>query len=243
MQKFIFIAAIASLAVLRAAEPAASPGTNTNPGRIQKALYVLKAGGGYNAMFTRPSSSKLQVTVWRKKNGDIRGRFQNDEPAEVLVWNVRVQSRCPGQGTDGQGWETLVDEYPWPKSMDFSQTRGSSFNSSKLAPGQSVEFSISEVTPFPWRLCLIYQVESQPKRQCEAISNELGPTAPWPPRSAAEAYEKIQPGMVRLDVERLLGPPTTPSGTNITWYTYPSASTRKIGILWDQDGIVSKELK
>ena len=77
-------------------------------------------------------------------------RLTNGEPHEILLWNVRVQTRSKAGGTDGLGWDTVQDDYP------MSTTK---WNSAHYPAGSIGEFRVQHPGNTPWRVCVLYSVD------------------------------------------------------------------------------------
>ncbi len=116
-------------------------------------VYSLRAGGdrSFVGLTNAASANRVVLGLLRSSNeeGVVFG-VTNREPHSVLVWNVRVQNRVVGPGTDGFGWETVADDYP------VSTSRSSA---AKLAPGASGELRVVHPGQVPWRVCLLYSID------------------------------------------------------------------------------------
>lgn len=114
--------------------------------------YILKAGG--------PSSVTVVTNPPDENNASIRlrglntqaNRFtfivRNNEPEEILIWNVRVQKKSEGRGTDGFGWDTISDDYP-------ESDRG------PIPSGQFARLTVQPPAASTWRTCVLYAKEQR----------------------------------------------------------------------------------
>lgn len=114
--------------------------------------YTLKAGGpvSYNRLTSPPELNKLRIAL-NKRQDDyslIWFSLTNAEPDEILIWNVRVQVKSPGEslGTDGFGWDTISDDFP-------------GFADAVLKPGQGTKMAIPPPNAPMWRVCILYAKE------------------------------------------------------------------------------------
>jgi hypothetical protein len=109
--------------------------TNVTSGK-----YVLRAGGPRNfvPVTNSPASNRAIISVIRNEGGKVVLLLTNGEPHSILLWNVRVQTRSSGAGTDGFGWDTVADDYP-------NATRAA------LPPGTAGEFLVEAPDGTPWR--------------------------------------------------------------------------------------------
>lgn len=117
--------------------------TNVTSGK-----YVLRAGGPRNfvPVTNSPASNRAIISVIRNEGGKVVLLLTNGEPHSILLWNVRVQTRSSGAGTDGFGWDTVADDYP-------NATRAA------LPPGTAGEFLVEAPDGTPWRVCILYSID------------------------------------------------------------------------------------
>src|SRR3989442_2022454 len=87
------------------ATPAASVKTNQHH-------YAIRVGGSYVAITNAPSSNPVSLSFASWSEWGAVFRLTNAETHGILFWNVRVQVRSTGPGTDGFGWDTVYDDYP-----------------------------------------------------------------------------------------------------------------------------------
>ncbi len=115
-------------------------------------LYVLRAGGphSYVGITNTPDSNPVTISLATWAAGEASFSLSNAEPHAILLWNVRVQVRSTGPGTDGSGWDTVSDDYP----------RGTpEYNSALYRPGALGEFRVQPPAEKPWRVCIIYSTD------------------------------------------------------------------------------------
>lgn len=111
--------------------------------------YVVKAGGPntFNLITNLPALNKARIELTRPQQIYDRVAFTvtNAEPAEILLWNVRVQVKSPGEngGTDGFGWDTVYDDYPESKDAIVKS-------------GRTTQLTVKPPTGPLWRVCLLY---------------------------------------------------------------------------------------
>lgn len=114
--------------------------------------YEVKAGGPavYNVITNRPALNKAKIFLSRHQDNYDRISFTvtNAEPAEILLWNVRVQVKSPAEnpGTDGFGWDTIDDDYPTSKEA-------------AVKSGHPTELTVRAPNAALWRVCLLYSKE------------------------------------------------------------------------------------
>ncbi len=123
------------------------------PGEAAKVYhYSLQAGGpqSFTGLTNAPSANPVRIAFVDWNNGSATFRLTNRESHRILLWNVRVQSRSAGLGTDGLGWDTIYDDYPEPTGK---------LDSSRFEPGQVGEFLARLPDKMPWRVCVLYSVD------------------------------------------------------------------------------------
>ncbi len=110
--------------------------------------YTIRAGGAANfvGITNSPSSNRVGLVFSKIKEGRAVFRLTNAEPHGILLWNVRVQTRSTGPGTDGFGWDTVADDYP-------------NIQRAALPPGSSEEFTVEQPDATPWRVCIVYAID------------------------------------------------------------------------------------
>jgi hypothetical protein len=112
--------------------------------------YVVQtAPAGYTLVSNPPWLNKARIAMKKRSNDSGRAVFavSNDEPEEILVWNVRVQVASAGKGTDGFGWDTVYSDYP-------------DLNGGALGIGKSSELTVQPPDGDRWRVCLLYSRRS-----------------------------------------------------------------------------------
>jgi hypothetical protein len=133
-----------------------SPATN-------RFLYVVRAGGSasYVGLTNAPESNLARVSFvdWERFEPPTAVlRLTNGEACSIMVWNVRAQARSAGRGTDGAGWDTVLDEFPFGDLKAWHK------------PNESGEFSVQLSGPAPWRVCILYSKEPARKPPGSHIS-------------------------------------------------------------------------
>src|SRR3954465_7499705 len=135
--------------------------------------YALRAGGCHNFVLLTNSPASNRVSIALKFIGgdhdDPSFWLTNREPHAILVWNVRVQTRSVGRGTDGFGWDTVIDDYP-RGTPEHNSARFEAKSTSVLRgihPGKA-----------PWRICILYSIDRSDSGKSysgnyEAVSEEL----------------------------------------------------------------------
>ena len=109
--------------------------------------HSIQAGGpaSYVEIADRKGSNREMIAIVSRNDWNCVFRVTNQEPHGILVWNVRVQTKSHGLGTDDLGWDTVADDYP----------SGESF----IAPGRSGEFQIKRPYLTNWRICVLYSAD------------------------------------------------------------------------------------
>ena len=143
----VALLAAVTLVGCRSATRPGSAAKNRRPG------YVVRAGGphSYVAITNPPNSRPVTLSLLRDRGEGIDFRLSNGLPHAVLLWNVRVQVRVPGPGTDGYGWETVADDYP--------NSAPSSRNSANCPPGGVMDVQVTHPGRTPWRVCALYATD------------------------------------------------------------------------------------
>ena len=125
----------------------ASPAVSTN---LQ--AYHVRANGPHSfvVLTNAPALNRVKISLAAWGDSEANFRFTNGEPHAILLWNVRVQTRSTGGGTDGFGWETVSDDYPM-----FT----SGYSSAHYPPGSIGEFQVRHPGKSPWRVCVLYSID------------------------------------------------------------------------------------
>ena len=127
---------------------------NDVPTKPTAGTYHVRAGGAHNyvALTNAPASNRVGIAFGSQRASADPAVFRltNREPHKVLVWNVRVQVKSRDGGTDGQGWDTVYDDYP---------VGTANYNSSYYEPGQQGELSVNHPGATPWRVCVLYSID------------------------------------------------------------------------------------
>ena len=157
--KSLLMASLAGVVVVAAASKTVSSATSPAP------LYIVRATGGFVGFTNPPSSNRVWLYVAKNRYYGATFRLTNAEPHAILPWNVRVQVRSTGAGTDGTGWDTVFDDY-WAGMPGVVQ------------PGAVGEFRVELPLKTPWRVCIIYSTDwtdtqKQYSGQYEVISREF----------------------------------------------------------------------
>jgi len=151
-------------------EAAAAPplGASTD-----KQTYSIRAGGPRNfvGLTNLPASNRVAISPATRtaSNDDPVFWLTNRELHSILLWNVRVQTRSAGRGTDGFGWDTVADDYP----------TGTDKYNSALYPTNSIgQFRVVHPGTAPWRVCVLYSIDWSDSGKSyggnyEVISEEL----------------------------------------------------------------------
>jgi hypothetical protein len=119
-------------------------------------VYVLRAGGPavYNELTNSPALNNATITLRNRQDtpGQISFAITNNEPEEILIWNVRVQVKSFGEspGTDGFGWDTVYDDYPEVREA-------------ALDPGRSTDLRVTPPDGQLWRVCVLYSKHHKDK--------------------------------------------------------------------------------
>lgn len=154
--------------VTNRAEPKFGQFTNSSPTPPYK--YSLRVGGpnSFVGLTNLPELNRVHLSFKRFAKDDenhpgfaVFG-FTNQEPCGILVWNVRVQVPSKGRGTDGQGWDTVYDDYP---------TVTPKYNFDQYPSGGYGEVMVDPPHNSPWRVCLLYsKAMPQPNPQHGSFS-------------------------------------------------------------------------
>lgn len=109
--------------------------------------YYLRAGGPQSVTLitNAPESNRVSISLVTGTDENPVFRLANGEGHTILLWNVRVQVRSEGSGTDGFGWDTVSDDYPDGQA--------------KFSPGESGTFRVQNPREIPWRVCIIYSTD------------------------------------------------------------------------------------
>ena len=144
--------------------------------------YVVTAGGlhSFVGITNTPESNPVRVFFKRWGGDDPSNQriavfgLTNAESQAILLWNVRVQVRSKGQGTDGLGWDSVSDDYP---------TATLAYSSAHYPPAASGEFWVERPRDPLWRVCILYSKQEAGSDRAgsgrryvgnyEAISQEL----------------------------------------------------------------------
>ncbi|MBL9171796.1 MAG: hypothetical protein JNN07_28965 [Verrucomicrobiales bacterium] len=122
---------------------------NDVPTKPTAGTYHVRAGGAHNyvALTNAPASNRVAISFgYQRASADPAVfRIANREAHKVLVWNVRVQVKSRAGGTDGQGWDTVYDDYP--------------VGIARYETGQKGELSVSHPGTTPWRVCVLYSID------------------------------------------------------------------------------------
>jgi len=114
--------------------------------------YIIQAGGSrsFVGITNIPVANRVSISFasWRDEVPIFR--LTNGEPHTILLWNVRVQVRSTGRGTDGFGWDTVYDDYPGTTGKH---------NSAHYPPGSTGEFRVDHPGETPWRVCAVYSMD------------------------------------------------------------------------------------
>jgi hypothetical protein len=114
--------------------------------------YHVRAGGprSFVLLTNAPASNRVGISVATWGDSEANFRLTNGEPHAILLWNVRVQTRSTGGGTDGFGWDTVSDDYP---------VGAAGYNSAHYPPGSIGEFQVRHPDKKPWRVCVLYSID------------------------------------------------------------------------------------
>lgn len=109
--------------------------------------YHLRAGGPHSVTLitNAPESNPVSISLVSGTDDTPEFRLTNGERHAILLWNVRVQVRSKGPGTDGFGWDTVSDDYPDGQA--------------KFLAGASGTFRVQHPHETPWRVCVIYSTD------------------------------------------------------------------------------------
>lgn len=158
------LAASAILIGCRSAGPAPGAKPARPPG------YVVRAGGphSYTVITNPPNSQPVTLSLLRDRGDGIDFRLSNGLPHAILLWNVRVQVRVAGPGTDGFGWETVADDYP--------NAAPASRNQASCPPGGVMDFQVTHPGRTPWRVCALFATDWNDSGRTYSGNDEaLGP--------------------------------------------------------------------
>lgn len=129
--------------------------------------YMVRAGGphSYVSLSKPPSSTPVSISFVKSTDDGLAFRLLNGEAHAILLWNVRVQIRSEGLGTDGFGWDTIYDDSPDGDKAEFRT-------------GESGIFRVKKSRVTPWRICILYSTDWTDTGtfwgNCEVISEEFG---------------------------------------------------------------------
>ncbi len=133
--------------------------------------YHVRAGGvsSFVGLTNAAASNRVAIRLARVTDEGAIFRLTNRELHTVLLWNVRVQTKSKGGGTDGFGWDTVQDDYPVITAK---------YNSAKVLSGDVSEVRVQSPEKSPWRVCVLYSIDwTDSGKICsgnyEAISEEL----------------------------------------------------------------------
>jgi hypothetical protein len=149
-------------------------------GGPKKPLYAVRAGGPHSfvGLLNAPeaNAARLSFERWEYESPPTASlRITNGEPVSIMVWNVRVQTKSSGRGTDGFGWDAVSDDYPAGDIKAWYK------------PGESATFHWKMAGKPPWRVCVLYSKKPtelrkgsrvSPVGDFEIISDESEPQKP-----------------------------------------------------------------
>jgi hypothetical protein len=109
--------------------------------------YHLIAGGPHSIVVitNAPESNPVSLSLVSDTDTGLSFRVTNNENHAILLWNVRVQVRSKGAGTDGFGWDTVADDYPSGQSAFGTRASG--------------DFRVQHPGEAPWRVCVLYSTD------------------------------------------------------------------------------------
>lgn len=152
-----------------------NPGTPSGVSLLSRGTapqnYQVRAGGASNfvGLTNAAASNRVAIRFSRVTDEGAIFRLTNRELHTVLLWNVRVQTKSKGGGTDGFGWDTVQDDYP---------VLTAKYNSATVLSGDVSEVRVQSPEKSPWRVCVLYSIDwTDSGKICsgnyEAISEEL----------------------------------------------------------------------